>query len=758
MAPGGPVNPAAELDQAAPEDDSAWHDAAAHAEDSYDGAYEMEVNTGLDVGEARRRPRPKRRRRRRGPGVELAQDDEPNESEWEIEDDDAEEPVAPQQESRPRPKAEEEASPRPRWPIIVGVVLLIVLIAGAGGYLALRKGDSDKAVAKKTRSTSKSGKAAPPPAKQEAAPTVGPELVIKPKGDEVVKLSAARLAAELAAHPAETNRKYEAVTLEVTGLFKAIEVKQSLRPLPRQHAVFNAEGPPISCDLLQATPPELSRWIALTYGEPFTARGVYSKDGFLHNCQLRPLTPPADAKYRGKEIELAGVVDAVQIENVAFPTIQFERETNSTLLVECLFRKTDQDEVKKVQPGSLVTVKGTCNGRVSTPGGLSIRLDNCELVYTTAPVPPTQRFDVVQCVRDYQEDLITLLLPPPGSEPRVDYPLTVTQLSKDFTADAKGLEMKYRNKVLIVAGKLQAKQPPTNVTLESGDTDQALKVRCRFTRQRFAELGPGPDLLIRGLCTAIVPSTRTLQLDNCELYDPSGKSSRRLTADYLPHTSGRTLIRDSAVYTTPGKKHPVTRQAHYQREGGLTETVTTHVGVLGTTLLATDEPGKWAAERATRKVRIPGPVYYYRLYGGFIELGQRLFTRSGGLETAWEPALKIGARTGESWKWSQANDEHQYTLLRFDDYRSRPSAVVRETVTRASDPHHPLEVLHTYVQGVGEVERQEVLLVTSKDRQILAESRFVEDAAPTPPKESPRDTKSRPIGAEPGPTKDLPKR
>jgi hypothetical protein len=51
----------------------------------------------------------------------------------------------------------------------------------------------------------------------------------------------------------------------------------------------------------------------------------------------------------------------------------------------------------------------------------------------------------------------------------------------------------------------------------------------------------------------------------------------RLTADYLPHKPGTSLVYDFVGYPIAGKKSPmINRQLWMQREGGVTETVITH--------------------------------------------------------------------------------------------------------------------------------------------------------------------------------------
>jgi hypothetical protein len=67
--------------------------------------------------------------------------------------------------------------------------------------------------------------------------------------------------------------------------------------------------------------------------------------------------------------------------------------------------------------------------------------------------------------------------------------------------------------------------------------------------------------------------------------------------------------------------------------------------------------------------------------------------------------------------------------VRFDRRQGRPAVVVKETVgTHRSATAG--EVRHVYVQGVGEVERQELLRINSQETRIVREMRLVEDSRP----------------------------
>ena len=339
----------------------------------------------------------------------------------------------------------------------------------------------------------------------------------------------------------------------------------------------------------------------------------------------------------------------------------------------------------------------------------------------------------------YDEDLFPALRPAPGAEESVEGTLTVSALSAELVADPAALAEKYRNKILTVSGKLLSREPlNAALLLESGDTDQPLRVRCHFARHHFEDAGEHPAYTVRGRCSGLL-ERHTLRLDNCEALDADGqRDPRRLTADFLPHTPGQSLTYDVAVFSPLSTKATAVRQVFAQGEGGITDTVTTHVGVLpGTSLFDPGEQQKWGARKGTRRVHgVPGPSYARRVAGGFVEYAERVPRRRGDVELAWEPVLKLRARAGDSWTWTHNNAEHRYTLVKFDQHRGRPAAVIHETI-RPPGALYPVEVRSVYAEGLGEVERRVTTRLTQREQKTLREKRLVEEAAPAPPKPPP---------------------
>jgi hypothetical protein len=222
-------------------------------------------------------------------------------------------------------------------------------------------------------------------------------------------------------------------------------------------------------------------------------------------------------------------------------------------------------------------------------------------------------------------------------------------------------------------------------------------------------------------------NANTLRLDSCRVLSPlTHAEARRLTADYLPHTPGRALVYDVAVFPLIGGKQ-IARQVWEERNEGSTSVVITHLGQFpGKSLLGENETGKWINRRTTKTGRIPSLGHQYRLAAAHVQIGQRPQSGKPGAQMTWEPVLKIGARPGETWKWMNDNEEHTYTLVRFDSYRGRSAAIVQDVIITNLDEQHPREIRRMYAQGIGEVERQETLTITAKEKKVIAERKLVQ--------------------------------
>jgi hypothetical protein len=673
--------------------------------------------------------------------------------------DDGEEEPAPARPkpARNKPTPKEPASPPSggkRW-LIIGGLLGLLILAGVGGYfLFAGKSKPTRPVAKGKRPASsknekktvKDGAKKSEKDKPAKKPEKDKPAGLEPKNKEPIRLAAAQMSAGLAGEPAAINRVFDTALLEVTGLFDRLEAPKPVAPPPPpkagakppksaapvrpvHRAFFLTAGRPIVCEVATDVK-DLKPWTALRKGEPFTVRGIHIKDGLLRSCQLRELSAVADEHHRGRELEVTGVIDVVLVpdgKDVLYPTVRLEGETFGQVTIECLFRKEDEAEVRKLKPGSPITIRGTCNGRHRRKSWY-VRLDNCRVESSTAPVGKMVRLPAGALARAYESDLRTAPLPDWGKEERLPGTLAVEQLDGELKASRPALEAKYLYRIFTVTGR-RLYRKGRELILESRNTDQPLRIVCRFDRHAvtFADEG-GPNPVVRGFCTGLVAGA--VRLDNAEMVLPPGSkdSGLWLTADFLPHKVGRIMTYDLAVFPMIGKRSPVVvRQKWFERAKGQIETMTTHKGYLsGRSMLDAPDPGAWFKEARTKPARLPGPVYEHRTSAGFIEVGRRMTNTKGKVVTVWAPVLKLGARTGESWTWAHEHDEYTWTVVGFGQRRGQPCVTVLEKVTsNVNDQQMLREVKHVYVKDLGQVERRETIQLTSKDKRIVAELRLI---------------------------------
>jgi hypothetical protein len=654
-------------------------------------------------------------------------------------------------------KPPEEKPPRRRGPIIAAVVVVVLLAGGGGAYwfLANKKPASNAAAKASPKPAAKqsTSKAAPASKKKEEPP---PPPAKGPLPTDYA-LAAPRLSAELrGANLPVSNAKYAGKVLEVSGLFAKIESKEGLHPPPHPHAVFHVEGQAVLCDL-QSGGSELALWKKLPPGQPITVRGRYEKDGYLRECFLMPLTSPADSTYKGKTLEVVGRVERTQLPDdkqlvnstVEFPTVILEGETNGLTELRCLFRKEDADEVRKIQPGSLLTLQGECNGRhveMNSPQfrqqkpSYYVRLDNCRLVYTSAPPAGTQRLGVIALLRPYEEDLRPYFLPPPRDEERIESLRRIRQLAQENAADARVMDTKYLHRLLVVAGKPRKSPNERSIILESGDTDVAFRVRCYFTPSALRALDgrKESEYQVRGLCSGL-EDKQTLRLDNCEL-DMPAPVGPALTAEFLPYKPGRAFTVDVALHgdatlygvakaNTNKKGAIVRRELHVQRKDGLTEVFMTHRGMLPAAKTLFDEGVQqaWIQQKGA-KVTTPvtAALYFLRLKAGFVEVGVPVAGDRAKVDVNWFMPLKLEARPGDKWSQESPEGDREYVLEKLDRSTGHLRAYIRETLTLKQDIVYPIETLHVYEEGLGEVERRQwKQLNRGGDKKLQLEMKWV---------------------------------
>ncbi len=675
--------------------------------------------------------------------------------------------------SKPGPEAP-LAKGRRRWLVITGIAAAVLALIATGGYFGYdyyRKTQSkvqqtaqaketgkSKTVAKSTKTSTAAtksasaagtkttakttpadkGKTSPSAAKaaKEKMPPDKLEKVapaVKPRDDKVIRLAAARLSTELDLDPEGTNQKYKSALLEITGTFEKTVTQEGANKVKSPYVVFASGGPPISCDMLGGHT-DIKRLADMQRAQSYTIRGTYERDGILRTCELMPLSVPADQEFRDKELEVVGYAARVFAGDrvTPFPRIILENETNGLTVLECLFRKSDEEKVLAVTEDAPIIVRGVCGGRYQELGvdTRRIRLNNCELVLTSAPADQTRRMNAFQVTRAYEEDLRTTLIP--LQDERLERVIPVARLEAEFKTDGKAFERKYRFKTFAVAGTRL--QTGGSVVLATGNTDAVLKVRCQFTKRALKELDPGSTAVIEGFCSGMA-DPQTLVLENCEALDENGQHIlQRLTADYFPRTPGLVRIYDIAQHPVANEKPRTSRVQIDYKEDGLLQTVYTHVNQYVAARIFDPAESKWTSFKNTKKLRLPGPAFRIRAFGGFIQMGHYKAAGDAGSELYYEPILKLSAKPGDTWRWTHDHFTYEYKLVKFDAYRGEPSAIIEETITRAGDPHHPRELRIVYARGLGEVERREYLRVGVNERRLLLERRLVDDQEAIPAK------------------------
>lgn len=83
-----------------------------------------------------------------------------------------------------------------------------------------------------------------------------------------------------------------------------------------------------------------------------------------------------DAKYKGKTVEVSGVVDTIGKDVLDTPFISLESYQYAILdHVQCMFSKSDEAELATVSKGQKIVLRGEVNGKMG-----NILLKGCEIV------------------------------------------------------------------------------------------------------------------------------------------------------------------------------------------------------------------------------------------------------------------------------------------------------------------------------------------------------------------------------------------
>src|SRR5262249_56777 len=154
-----------------------------------------------------------------------------------------------------------------------------------------------------------------------------------------------------------------------------------------------------------------------------------------------------DELFKGKDIEVSGFVAQVIPGDAGnpFPRLVLEGETHSITTVECFFRTSDRERVAETPVETPVVVRGTSTGVLLDPANQRyvVRLDNCDLIYTSAPPADRLRVDSARLRRAYEEDLRTACYPALSEVRELEGALSISQLESELAANPKEFGTKY---------------------------------------------------------------------------------------------------------------------------------------------------------------------------------------------------------------------------------------------------------------------------------------------------------------------------
>jgi len=196
----------------------------------------------------------------------------------------------------------------------------------------------------------------------------------------------------------------------------------------------------------------------------------------------------AQAKYRGKVIELTGVVDGVHrnISEEAFISLKGEQEVSDNIMCFTI----DQQPWAKITPGHPIKVKG--RGSPLEPGGLVALVGAVVLEYSGPALP---QFTAQQLADAYQANPDEFLKKHAGRHLLLTGEIDRVERVKFDPVDPEAVVFKTTGKKRVVA--IPDLTYPKMLKLKSG---QQIRVRCYF-----AEFRPREGPLLLAYCLPVLP-------------------------------------------------------------------------------------------------------------------------------------------------------------------------------------------------------------------------------------------------------------
>lgn len=314
-----------------------------------------------------------------------------------------------------------------------------------------------------------------------------------------LEITASALDKEYAANELEADGKYMGKVLVVTG--KVLKVTRDDKPGKITVELVGTPGSTVDCHFDRAKQAELA---GVAVGQEVTVRGTCKGKVrtwvTLEDCALggnpadkvdpKDAPPPlavtadeleraydanvvsADAKYKGKPLELTGRVERVVRNKPGVVTLEIETDAGDT--IDCDFTTKDaQAALKDVAPGDAIVLRGTCRGYSDDNG---ITLDKCTFV---------KKADA----------------PKEGAAVAV----TAEELAKAYASNVVAADAKYKGKLLEVSGKVLrvGKLQANKFAVELGSGGR-LSAVCNFQQKdgqaQLGSVSKGDAVVIRGTC------------------------------------------------------------------------------------------------------------------------------------------------------------------------------------------------------------------------------------------------------------------
>lgn len=236
----------------------------------------------------------------------------------------------------------------------------------------------------------------------------------------------------------------------------------------------------------------------------------------------------ADAKYKGKTIDVTGVVERVADDVKQYRmTVEL---TGNFSTVDCDFGTSDKSTLSSLKTGSTVTIRGKCIGRRTIDGEKYVTLENCVIVppgtkpgdKTTDTGTKTTASGTKATATDTRgtgtktTDTKSTGTKPTGAKPTDTKPtgpkpadgaikVTAAALAKAFADDDDAADKKYKGKVIELTGPMyKSDTGPVEkwyITLGSKNKDAECRFKPGTPGVREVELME--VVVIRGKCVGL---------------------------------------------------------------------------------------------------------------------------------------------------------------------------------------------------------------------------------------------------------------